>query len=365
MSRFVYFLITTNMIANIAASLPRILLSGSNNGAITSMALALIFGVFATWSVIRLLSSFPGKTLPELMETYLSKWLFVPLLLFFAINWYVSGLATLITYSDILLRYLTPEMPIYSIVGTFILFITFGLVMKGRSVLYTLEIILVLLVPIILYFLLKVYLDRQLDWDNVGVAIMNVNSFPNYTLFTASSYIFLGFFDMLYFNKYIKKKMKFGIKEGLIVGGMGFFVLFTTYFIPIGFIGFDGIEDILYPWIVTTDSIRMKFGVVERIIFIFLLIFLAIAFLNIMIHWHVSLKFFQGALGIDKLEKRKKRTIANSILIIAFWTVSIVVAVKITEYGLFKYINYFYGTLPFLFILLMGTLMLVKRRANS
>ncbi|MEV9641719.1 GerAB/ArcD/ProY family transporter [Mammaliicoccus sciuri] len=365
MSRFVYFLIATNMIANIAASLPRVLLNGSNNGAITSMMLALVFGVFANWALIRLLSSLPGKTLPGLMETYLSKWSFYPLLFFFAINWYVSGLLTLITYSDILLRFLTPEMSIYTIVGTFVLFVTFGLLMKSRSVLYTLEIVLVLLIPIILYFLLKVYLDRQLDWNNVGVAIMNINSFPSYILFTASSYVFLGCFDMLYFNKYVKKKMKFGLKEMLIVGGMGFFILFTTYFVPVGFIGFDGIEDIIYPWIVTTDSIRMKFGVVERIIFIFLLIFLAIALLNIMIHWHVSLKFFQGALHIDKLKTSKNKAVANSILIIAFWTVSIVVAVKITEYGLFKYVNYFYATLPILFILLMGTLIVVKRRANS
>ncbi|WP_153731399.1 GerAB/ArcD/ProY family transporter [Sporosarcina obsidiansis] len=364
MSRFVYYLIISNMVANIIASVPRILLGKSEGGAILTMIMALFFGVLINWLLIRTFSSFPGKSLPQILDLYVSKWVSLPALFTLGVVWYTAGLQTLISYVDLLLRFLTPEMSVYTIFATFVLVISFGMVMQSRNVLSTLEVVFVMLLPLAIYFLVKIYFNEQLNWDHVKVAVMYIDHPPNYTVFAAASYLFVGAFDIIVFNSLLKKKMVFGFKQAAIVLLLGTFTLITTYFVPIGILGFDKIEDIIYPWILTSDSVRMKFGVIERVIFIFLLIFLAIAFLNIMIHWHVSFKLFKHIFQLDKLQSRKKN-IAKSVIIVIFWAAALFITIQVTEYDLFLYSIYFFNIMPVIVIGLIGILLVVKRRAKS
>ncbi|MFC6604608.1 hypothetical protein ACFQDF_28605 [Ectobacillus funiculus] len=53
MNRYFYYLITVNMIANVAASVPKILLDARTKGAIVSMILALITGSMGTYIIAR------------------------------------------------------------------------------------------------------------------------------------------------------------------------------------------------------------------------------------------------------------------------------------------------------------------------
>ncbi|WP_301108009.1 GerAB/ArcD/ProY family transporter [Sporosarcina sp.] len=364
MSRFVYYLLLSNMVANILAAVPRILLSKSSEGAVLSIILALIYGVIGIWVFIRLISKFPGKNLPELFKTYLSKWVGVPLLLLFGIVWYIAGLQSLITYVAILSRFLTPEMSIYMILGAFVAVITFGLFMQSRNVLFLLEVIFVLLLPIIVLFLGKIYFTEQIDWDQVKIAAMHINHAPSYTAFAAASYVFVGIFDLIIFNSVIKKKIVFKWKQAIIIFMFGSITLATTYFIPIGVLGFDSIKDFVYPWVSTSDSVRMQYGIVERVIFLFLLNFLAIAFLNIMLHWFVAFKLFQSTFSVDQLAPGTRKYFSNTLIIIVFWTVGVLVTIQETEYNLFQYSNYYFNALPAVSAVLFIALLIVNRRAK-
>lgn len=364
MSRFVYYLIISNMVANIIAVIPRILLSESEGGAVLSMVIALVYGVFIIWVLVKCLQAFPGKSVPDLFDAYLSKWIGTPALFIFGIVWYIGGLQTLITYVAILSHFLTPEMSVYTIVASFMPIITFGILMQSRNVLFSLELIFVVLLPFVVFFLFKTFFTGQMDWDQVRLALTYVNKTPGYHTFAAAAYLFVGAFDLIIFNSLMKKKLIFKWKQALIVSLLGLFSLTTTYLLPIGILGFDKIEDFTYPWLITSDSIRMKYGVIERVIFLFILNFLATAMLKTLLHWHVAFKLFQSVFKVDKLQDGKQKNYSNAVLVILFWMAGIFFTIRETEYDLFRFTQYYFNSIPIFFVIFTILLLLVNRRAK-
>lgn len=363
MNRFLYYLIIINMIANIVASVPRILLMESSNGAIISMILGTVVGLFMTFMTVKFYSLFPGKDLMELLDSYTPKWFSFPVLFYFAVNWYIAGLITLVSFIFILIRFLTPEMPIITISLSLLIIISGGILIKTKSVLYMFEIIIILFCPFILFLLAKTIFNDVFVLDYVKIAVMHINEAPNYSAFTASIYLYIGIVNLAVFNKFFTKKTKSLFFPILSIGLVGIFVITLTYFVPIGVGGFDEIERLIYPWISTSDSIRMKFGLIERLIFIFLLIFLAIAILSIVILWHGAVKLLKSAFGIKKL-KWKEHDLSPILFTVLFWIAGYTAIIYLTEDQLFQYTSYFFNTLPVLFCISMLVFFIIKRRAE-
>ncbi|WP_342044933.1 hypothetical protein [Bacillus sp. OTU530] len=94
MNQYFYYLIIVNMVANIVACVPKILLEAR-----VSMILALIMGSIVTYIIAHFFNKFPGKGLPELLKEYTSKWIAIPLLMLLTVGWFSAGLTTLINYS--------------------------------------------------------------------------------------------------------------------------------------------------------------------------------------------------------------------------------------------------------------------------
>lgn len=364
MNRFFYYLITVNMIVNIVASVPKILLDNSENGAINSMIAGLMVGVPVTYVIATFFNRYPGKGLPELLKDFAPMWFSNFILVYLAVNFYIGGLITLITYTYLLLRFLTPEMSIYIVVSSFILFVSYGVLMKTRSVLHTTEIVLILFTPIFFFMLLKAYTNSEMDWDTVRIAMMHINEFPRFAGFSASLFLFMGVSNLVVFNRLFTKKQKMSIGQLVGIGGMGAAILFTTYFIPIGFGGFDNINSLIYPWISTADSIRMKYGVVERIIFIFMLLYLGFALLSIIIHWHVSIQLLEGVFRAERW-KWKGKSLLPFLAIVSFWIISVLLVVQLSEYQLFKYTKQFYNQLPLFIFFILLSFFVVNRGAKS
>lgn len=140
--------------------------------------------------------------------------------------------------------------------------------------------------------------------------------------------------------------------------------LFTTYFIPIGFNGFEGINELVYPWISTTDSIRMDYFIIERVLFMFLLFYLGIAFLSILIHWHAAVEFLKFTFNLEKI-KYKDKVIGIFLPLPIFVGISLYFVTVLTEYQLFQYSSYFYAGMVFIFpgIILLFTY--INRRMKN
>ena len=364
MNRFFYYLILINMITSIVATNPKVLLHSSDKGAILSMILAVVAGLVFTYIVTTFFNKFPGEGLPELLTKFTPTWFSKPVLAYLSITFYLAGLITLITYTHILKRFLTPEMSVYIVILSFVLFVSFGILMKTRSVLYTVEIILVLSSPIILFMLVKAYANPIVDWDAVRIAMMHINHLPELNSFTTALFILMGSANLVIFNRIFTKQQTFSFKSLLFFAGMSIAVLFTMYFIPIGYGGFDKIKDLNFPWISTTDSMRMRFGMIERVTFIFMLFYLGIALLSIVIHWHTAYHLINGLFPKQRI-KKKKINFTPYLIIISFWSLAIALTKILTEYQLFQYTITFDNFLLLFFFILLIAFIAVNRGAKK
>ncbi|MFJ7826703.1 GerAB/ArcD/ProY family transporter [Psychrobacillus sp. NPDC096623] len=364
MSRYMYYLIFVTMIANIIATVPRILVFESKKGVIFSMIAALFVGVILTYFVVLFFNKFSGQSLPDFLKKYSPKWFYIPVIVYFAVTWFLAGTITLITYVFLFTTFVSLETSLLITALAFVIVVSFGLLMKSESVLYTLEVVFILLLPILLFLFIKIITDENLEWDFVKVAMMNINTTPSYSAFTAASYQFIGVVNIVIFNSFFKEKLKIGFKQISIISIVGAIVIFITYFIPIGFNGFEQIDHMNFPWVSTSDSVRMKFGVIERVVFIFIIIFLGISFLSLLIHWHVSLKLLESVFYFNKM-KWKDKNLTSYFFVLLFGVISIYLVLKINEYELFKFTSNFYNTLPIFYFILFLSLFVAKRRAKG
>lgn len=364
MNRLIYYLIFINMFSNIATIVPRVLLANSKDGALVSMGLGLIAGLVLTYVIIRFFNKYPGKDFPELMKCYTSKWFHLPTLFIFAIMWYLAGLITIGTYSFILLTFLTPEMALATTILPFLIVLSFGIIIKTKNVLNAMEIVTILFLPIGFFVFLKSYMSKQLNWDLIKLAVMNANDMPNLSSFSASLFLFMGVINITIFNRYFLKKQIIGIKQLTIIGLMGCFVLITTYFLPIGFGGFDEIDKLLYPWISTTDSVRMRFGIIERLVFVFLVFFLSISFVSVLIHWHVSVQFLISIIPLQRL-KWKSTNLALTFYALVLSISALFIIIDLTAAELYEYTRYFYNTSLILIAVLFISMAAVNRGAKK
>lgn len=360
MSRYYYYLILINMVANIIASVPAILFQSHKEGSVSSMILALIIGTILVTVYTRFFNAFPGMTLPDLLKKTTSKWFYNPFIFFLALMWFIAGLITLVTFTFLLIRFLTPEMPILQISFTIIFSVIFGCLMRTERVLYTIEIILLITFPLILFIFYKAYSSKSLEWDYVREAALYVNQVPNLNSFASCFFLFLGVANLFIFNRFFTQKQTFKWKHIAIIAIISTLTLFTTYFIPIGFNGFDNIDDLIYPWISTSDSLRMEFFLIERVLFVFLLFYLGIAFLSILIHWHVSIEFLKYVFNLDNIKFRGFK-VGKYIPLPFFIGTSIFFVIKLNEYQLFRYSSIFYDLLIFFFTLMVILFLFIKR----
>ncbi|MGN7388758.1 GerAB/ArcD/ProY family transporter [Sporosarcina sp. SAFN-015] len=365
MSRFLFYLILINMITNMVSITPRILIVGSNTGTVLSLVLALIIGMIFTYILVILFSRFPGQGLPEILNAYTPKWFATPVLLFFAVAWYIAGLFTLIIYTFIINRFLTPEMSMYTVILTFVAIVTYGICMGTKNILYMGEIIFILIVPLIFFIQLKGYMTPELNWDYIRVALMEVNHLPDYSAFTSSLFIVIGTANLVIFNRFFTKLKKPSGKGMALLTFICAYILATTYFLPIGIGGFDSLDNALYPWIMTSDSLRMKFGIIERVVFIFIGAFLALGVVSMIIHWHVSIKLLSSVVYFKKFNW-KSYNLTLPFFIVIFWGIAIISTKTVTVYGLFKSVEAFdnFG-LPFMLLLLVSCLLLARKGAAS
>ncbi|MCG7345635.1 spore germination protein [Sporosarcina sp. ACRSL] len=365
MSRFLFYLILINMMTSMVSLTPRILIAGSGSGTVVSLIIALFVGIVMTYILVRLFSHFPGLGLPEILKAYAPKWFAKPILLFFGLAWYTAGLFTLIAYTIIIIRFLTPNMSIYTIVLTFVIVVTYGVFMKARNILYMSEIIFIVVVPLIVFIQLKGYINRDLNWDYVRIALMEINHLPDYGAFTSSLFIVIGTANLVIFNRVFTQLKKPTGKGMALLTFLLAYVLASTYFLPIGFGGYEPLKTTIFPWIMTSDSIRMKFGIIERIVFIFTGAFLALGVVSIVMHWHVSIQLLASVFDFKRF-KWKSFNLTFPLLIVMFWVVAMFVIAKISTEGLFRAVEMYddYFT-PTLLVLLVFCLLLARKGAAS
>lgn len=364
MSRYYYYLILINMIANIISAVPTILLHYGSDGAVSGLLIGIMLGLAIVICFTKFFNAFPGKTFPEMLVETTAKWFYYPLLFFMAVLWFIAGVSTLITYTFMLIRYLTPDIPIMIIGLTLFVPIIFGCFMKTDRVLYAIEIVFLINFPLIIFIIIKAYTSKDLNWDFIKKSMLYIVQMPNINVVTSCIFLFLGVVNLVVFNRFFTHKQHFGLKQVVVISFIAVSTIFTTYFIPIGFHGLKSIDELIYPWVATSDSMRMRYFLIERLVYVFLLLYLAMAFLSILIHWHVAVELFKFIFKLEKL-KLKGINVGNILLVALFAVCSLYLIVTLTEYQLFQYSIYFFNISSIIFFAKIMLFVYIARRLKG
>jgi len=324
--RFIYVMLILNMLTNIVAFVPMVLIENRGAGSVQAIFLAVPIGMLIIYFYTKYMSGFPNLGLPEILERYTPKWFRFCFLFFHGVLWLIAGLVTLITFTHISKQYINPDIEELVIVLLFLLIIVFGALMQSRNVLYAIEIILLLNLPFIAFIIFKSYTNQELIWDSVRVAFTYYQEIPNFEIVSTATFVYTGYANIVIFNRYFKDvKVGYSI---IIIGSLGLFTLLTTFIIPIGIHGFDGVGFYTFPWIATTEALRIELGFIERISFLFLGLYINISIASVTLHWHVGMEQLKA---IFPKFKRKKKNITPIIILGVFALLGIIGVLFIDE----------------------------------
>lgn len=314
MNRYLYYMIFLTMLISSVGYVPNILFTHKTGGSVISLFIAPIISGAFMLIMIHSLSKFPNKGLPEILENGMPKWLGKPFLLLLGIMWFWAAIAGILSLVVITLRYINPDIPDSTLVILFTIFTVWIIRFKSTTILYSLEILLIFSVPIILFIMFKSYSSNQVTWNSVIEASNYIFHYPNWNTIAATTYSFTGYVNMIIFNRVFKGRFTVLPFLGMLLVGFG--TLVTIYIIPIGYLGFDAVDYYTFPWISTTDSMRMEYGVIERVMYLFLIFFFNIAILGILLHGHVGYELLKSVFSWKKATKTQLNMMHWGILLV-------------------------------------------------
>jgi hypothetical protein len=364
MSRYFYYFTLINMVTTMTASMPKILIMERKEGALLSILLAIAGGVLFCYICGRFFLKYPGKDFPELLNEALPKMAASVFLLLLGVVWYVAGLLSLVTYSFYIKRFMSPNTNLFYIVTLIVAIIYYGALMKTKSVLYTLEVISLVTIPFILLLIIKAFNAPEFIWDFVKESMMYYGHVPSYSSFSASIFIFWGPLNLMIFNRVLKKKQSMNWKSLLFLGAAGAGALFSSLFLSLGIQGFENAEIIVYPTMTTADSLRFQYGLVERVLYVGVLLTLTVSFASILTHWHVAIEMMKKVITLQKWSWKGHNLIPHLLMII-FWFTSLKIVTYLNEYQLLEYTDYFYDIFPFLVSILLLLFWRIRRKVKA
>ncbi|MCM3160116.1 GerAB/ArcD/ProY family transporter [Metabacillus litoralis] len=323
--RFIYVMLILNMLTNIVAYVPMVLIENRSNGSVLAMVLSLPIGIFIIFLFTKYMSKFPYMGLPEILDKFAPKWFRLFFLVIQGVLWYVAGLVTLVAFTNISKQYINPDMDELLIMLAFLIVIVFGATLPSKKVLYATEIILLLNLPFIAFIIFKSYFNHDLMWDSVRIAVTHFQKIPSFESISTATFVYTGYTNLVIFNRLYKDVR---VKYLWAIAILGFFTLITTFIIPIGLNGFDGAESFTFPWIATTEAIRIELGFIERISFLFLGLYINVSLASVILHWHVGLELLKAAFPSFKFKKIDMKPL---VLIGVFTVLALVVQLFFEE----------------------------------
>lgn len=293
MIRYYYYHILYVGMMNIMVLVPYVLISHRFNGAVSSFPLAIVFGTVYSFVTSAAFQRFPGLGLPEIYKLFLPVWLANCLNLIGVAVWSTAGVIVLFSYSNTVGIFFNPEASSYLNLAIMAAACLWAATRSSRSVQFTHEMLLIVCSPLIFWILFKAVFSSWLDWDAIRLVAGNgIRKPPSMTCFFAATFVFSGHMNITLFNRLNPANLKFRLRWTIPI--IGTFFLLVSFFVPIGFHGTQAVGNYLYVWSVTTDSLMMKYGFIQRVLYLFLLLYTFLSLLFVMNTWHTGMEFFKA-----------------------------------------------------------------------
>ncbi|MNK55261.1 Spore germination protein [compost metagenome] len=301
-NKYFYYLFLINALINIINFVPRGLIAQRFNGAMMAIVVSVPLGLALMYLCVKMMNKFPGEGLPEIFNANFPKLVSKSMLFGHVLLWYTAGLITLISFVDVTMRYITADVSPALIMIGFLVVVCLAIRLTAESILYGLEVMILLNAPIIIYVLVKALLNPLFSWDAVMQVFTYSLKIPSYGTIADASFIFTGYLNLAIFNRAFNK---IKLRHIWLIGITGFVVLLISVLIPIGYQGTIAVERHVYPWFSTADVLRTKNFIIERVLFFFYFTYLTLSLVSSIVHWHVALEMFKGVFTINEEKKRK------------------------------------------------------------
>ncbi|SFI93651.1 Spore germination protein [Paenibacillus sp. UNC496MF] len=327
MSRYFYYNVVLVSLLNLMLFVPYMLIQYRYNGAILSMLCAAVVGTTLALLYTRVMRKFPGRGLPEILSLYLPKWLSVPFLLLCAFMWLTAASISMYAFSVLINRFFNPDTSSIIVLVFMALVCLYSATRSTLTVMFVVEVGLMVCAPVILFLLFKAVRSQMLDWDAIRTVGHYWNRMPRIEPFAAALFVFTGYMNFFMFNRLFSPN--FRLRHRWILPIFCGLILITTFIVPIGFHGTEGVADYLYVWSVTSDTLIMSYGFIERVIFVFLLLYLMLSLIFATIGWHMAMEMVKACLPKPKTDIDPARTPRSN------WVIVGVFAALTVAYGYF------------------------------
>ncbi|MDO7906061.1 GerAB/ArcD/ProY family transporter [Paenibacillus sp. JX-17] len=325
---YFYYLFLINALINIINFVPRGLINERFSGAIMAILASIPIGVAFTFMLVKLMSKFPGEDLPQIFNANFKRSIASFLLILHGLLWYSAGLVTLLSFVDVTLRYISSDVQPFFIMLGFLVLVGLCIRATAESILYGLEVLIILNVPIIIYVLAKALLNPSFSWDAVMQIITYSWEAPSFQGIATGTFIFSGYLNLVIFNKAFKA---IKVRHYWFLGLSGLVVLLITFLVPVGMHGTMGVTRHVYPWFSTADVLRTKNFIVERVLFMFYFTYLSLALISCIVHWHCAMVFFKGALPAMRTGKSRFRL---EMVLLVLFAVGALYAQNLDQYSM-------------------------------
>ena len=305
---YFFYLFLLNALINLVNYVPRILIQDRYNGSIISLMISLPIGILFLYLFAKMIAKFPQQGLPEIVSNSLPKWVGKPLLILMGCVWFMSSIITLVGFLDITIRYISPDVSPYIVLAGFLILVGLCARLDSESILYALEIVLFMTIPLIIYMVWRVFSSPYFQWDATKQIFTYLWEMPRYQTVASATYIFTGYINMVIFNR-VFKKVK--IRHIWLFTIVALFTLLISMFAPIGILGAEGAGEHVYPAFSSVDSLRIRYFIIERMIYVFYVVYMCLSLVNSIIHWHVSKELIVGALHTKQAGTSSSSNMAN------------------------------------------------------
>lgn len=310
---------------NIMLFVPHILVKDRFDGAVMSILIGIALGSFIAIVNAWCFRQFPGLGLPEILDRYLPKAFSLPLIVLAAFTWMTGGILVVYSFTRTMGIFFNPEMNEYLFLFIMVLACIFAGSRSSRSVQFSLEVLLILAAPLGLFILFKATTNDLVEWDAMRVIAGYVRNPPSIHSVAAATFLFSGYLNLQIFNRLNVLGLK--LKHLWLIPILGASFAFFTFFIPIGFHGTMAADQYVYLWSVTADSMVLKYGFVQRVLFLFLTVFSIMSLMFVMNTFHYAMEMFK-ACAVHYKAKTEESPVpaANWILCFVFGVLSFIYA---------------------------------------
>ncbi|QHW30612.1 GerAB/ArcD/ProY family transporter [Paenibacillus rhizovicinus] len=317
MNRYFYYNVLLLGLINLALFVPHTLIQYRYTGALMSMACAAVSGTVLAILFTHVMKTFPGKGIPEILSLYIPKYASIPFLLVWALTWLSASSLSLNTFSVLINRFFNPDTSSMIVLIVMCLTCMYGATRSLLTIIFVLEIGLIFSAPIILFVFFKAIHNKNMEWDAIRTVIQYWKQMPRIKPFAAASFAFTGYINFFMMNRLLSPN--FRLRFRWLIPVICSLALLISFFVPIGIHGTEESANYLYIWSVTSDTLIMTYGFIERVIFVFLLMYLVMTLIFASIGWLMAMEMVKSCLPKAKPDIDPSRTPRSNWIIVSFF----------------------------------------------